>query len=391
MSRPGSFLLDTVYRSQLKKLRLFETAGYLWKYRLCPFLRGRGIQPYRAPRRKLGGAGEVKRIALIADPMTLKCFDGIPGLRCEELRPGNWRSVMERLRPQCLFCESAWHGSDGSWDYRVHRNKRLLLDNRTALRRILRYCAAAGIPTVFWNKEDPTFFDDPVNSFSDTARLFDHVFTTCAEVIPRYRALGVEARTLMFGFSPALFFPIPLEDGERRAFFFGGWYADQPARCENMRRVFDFVRRQGLELTIYDRYGGGSAPPGENNRFPEEYAPCIRPPVPYEEVRRELAHAAYVVNVTTETESETMFSRRVFEAMACGRLIISNESRGMRSLFPDGIWFVDEPFDPARYGSVTEKNRETVFRRFTFGRQLAAAFSSVGLTLSMTDKDDEAG
>ena len=388
MSKLGRWLLDTVYRGRLKKLRCFETAGYAWKYRLRPFLKGEGAQGYRSPTWR-GTPGEtVSRVALIADPMTLECFRGLDGLRCGELRPQSWRDTLEELRPQCLFCESAWHGSDGSWDYRVHRNKRLLFDNRTALRRILRYCAEAGIPTVFWNKEDPTFFDDPVNSFSDTARLFDHVFTTCAETIPRYAALGVEAGTLMFGFSPRLFFPIPLEDGEKRAFFFGGWYADQPERCRNMRRVFDFVLHQGLELSIFDRYGGAE-PPEENNRFPAEYAPYLRPPVPYAEGRGELAHAAFVVNVTTETNSETMFSRRVFEAMACARLVISNDSRGMRSLFPHGVWFVDEPFDPADYARVVEENRETVFRRYTFGGQLAAALSSVGLKLNQQEKDEE--
>ena len=389
LKTPGTLLLDSVYRPYLKKLRLFESAGYAWKYRFLPFLRGKAAQSYRAPTWKTRETAAVERIALIADPFTQKCFETLPGIRCGVLRPENWRETMEALRPQCFFCESAWHGPEGCWDYRIHRNKRLLFDNRTALRRILRYCAEAGIPTVFWNKEDPTFFDDPVNSFSDTARLFDHVFTTCRESIPRYRELGVKAETLMFGFSPQLFFPVPLEDGEDRAFFFGAWYTDQPARCESMRRVFDFVLRQGLKLTIYDRYWDGTEPPEENNRFPEEYRPYLRPAVPYEAIRRELAHAAYVVNVTTETDSETMFSRRVFEVMACSRLIISNESRGLRQLFPDGIWFVDETFDLARYENVTEKNRETVFRRFTFGGQLAAAFASIGLNISLTEKDDE--
>lgn len=382
-------LVDGLYRKHLKRFRLFESAGYLFRYVILPLFRGVGPQRYRTPKWSLTPSDRrnVVKIAAISDEMTHKNLLALEGIEITELKPHSWRSQLEAAHPQLFFCESAWHGEDRCWDYRIHRNKRLLFDNRIALKRILRYCREAGIPAVFWNKEDPTFFDDPVNSFSDTALLFDHAFTTCIESIPRYRALGKDAGVMMFGFSPALFSPVPLLDGEGRAVFFGGWYSDQPQRCESMRRVFSFVLREGLELMIYDRYGG--APAEENNRFPEEYRPFLRPPVPYEEIRRELAHAAYVVNVTTETESETMFSRRVFEAMACGRLVISNDSVGLRKLFPGRIWFPDEPFDRENSSRIIEENLRDVFRHFTFQAQLSQALASVGLSLAEKTKGEK--
>ena len=383
MKRLGHWLVYRVYRPYLLRFPFFESCAYLLKYLLLPWLRGRGNAGYRAPgwRREKGEPfARPMKIALIADEMTERNFRTFADVI--ELTPQNWVRQMEERHPDLLVCESAWHGRNGCWDYRVHRNKRLLFDNRTALKRILRYCAAAGIPTVFWNKEDPTFFDDPVNSFSDTATLFDRVFTTAGECVPRYRAMGCAADVLLFGFSPALFSPVPLEDGENRAAFFGGWYADQPERCEAMRRVFRFVLSQGLELVIYDRYWNE---PEENNRFPAEYDRFRRPPVPYGEIREELRHAAYAVSVSTETGSETMFARRVVEMMACGRLVISNDSRGLRERFPGGIWFAEEPFDRSRKAQAVRENQERVFREYVFQRLFENALSRSGLTERTTD------
>ena len=173
MRRLGHWLVYRVYRPYLLRFPFFESCAYLLKYLLLPWLRGRGNAAYRAPgwHREERPLTRPVKIALIADGMTEQNFRTFAEV--VELTPQNWIRQMEEHHPDILVCESACHGRDGCWDYRIHRNKRLLFDNRTALKRILRYCAAAGMPTFFWNKEDPTFFDDPVNSFSDTATLFD--------------------------------------------------------------------------------------------------------------------------------------------------------------------------------------------------------------------------
>ncbi len=388
MKRLGHWLVYRVYRPYLLRFPLFESAAYLLKYLLLPWLRGKGNAPYRPPawRRQKGAPPRAPlRVALIADPMTEQNFRSFADVVL--LTPQNWRREMERSRPDLLLCESAWHGADGCWDYRVHRNKRLLFDNRTALKRILRYCAAADLPAFFWNKEDPTFFDDPVNSFSDTAKLFPVVFTTAGECVPRYREMGCRADTLMFGFSPSLFYPVPLEDGENRAVFFGGWYEDQPERCEAMRALFAFVRGQGLELSIYDRFWGTDE---QNNRFPAEYDAFRRPAVPYAQIREELRHAAYAVSVSTATESETMFARRVVEMMACGRVVISNAALGLRQRFPGHIWFPGEPFDRSREPEIIADNLKTVFSRYDFSKLFFNALKRSGYEeLTFYKKEEE--
>ncbi len=390
MKRLGDWIVHRIYRPYLLRYPFFESAAYVLKYLLYPWLRGRGNAPYRPPswRRERGAPPHAPlRIALIADPMTEQNFRSFAEIIL--ITPQNWYRQMEEHHPDLFLCESAWQGSDGSWAYRVHRNKRLLFDNRTALKRILRYCAAAEIPTFFWNKEDPTFFDDPVNSFSDTATLFSQVFTTASECVPRYREMGCRAETLMFGFSPALYHPVPLDDGADRAAFFGGWYADQPERCAAMRDVFRFVLEQGFELRIYDRFWGTDA---ENNRFPPEYDRFRLPTVPYDRIREELRHAAYAVSISTATQSETMFARRVVEMMACGRIVISNAALGLRQRFPGHIWFPGEPFDRSREREIIEDNLKTVFAEYDFRKLFLNALKRSGyeeLIINLKEEGNE--
>lgn len=387
MKRLKHWLVYRVYRRHLLRYPFFESLAYLLKYMLLPWLTGRGNGAYHPPswqRRAEPAAHHPLRIALIADEMTEKNFGSFA--QVISLTPQNWYRQMEEHHPDLLLCESAWHGRDGCWDYRIHRNKRLLFDNRTALKRILRYCAAAGLKTFFWNKEDPVFFDDPVNSFSDTATLFDQVFTTAAECIPRYQSMGCSAELLMFGFSPQLFYPVPLKDGEKRALFFGGWYQDQPERCKAMGEVFRFVREQGLELVIYDRYWGTE---NENNRFPAEYDRYRRPPVPYEAIRQEFRHAAYAVSISTVTDSDTMFARRVLELMACGRIIISNEAEALRNHFSGRIWFAGESFDHNGEARIVRENVELVFAEYTCQHLFEQAMTRSGNGALVNHKNEE--
>ncbi len=387
MRKLKHWLVHRIYRPYLLRFPLFESLAYLMKHLFLPWLSGRGNAAYRPPswrHKEEAGLRRPPRIALIADEMTEQSFRGFA--QVVSLTPQNWYRQMEEHHPDFLLCESAWHGKDGCWDYRVHRNKRLLFDNRTALKRILRYCSAAGLKTFFWNKEDPIFFDDPVNSFSDTATLFDQVFTTAAECIPRYREMGCAVELLTFGFSPRLFYPVPLKDGAKRAVFFGGWYQDQPERCEAMREVFRFVEEQGLSLTIYDRYWDSEE---ENNRYPAEYDHLRRPPVPYEQIREELRHAAYAVSISTVTDSETMFARRVLELMACGRIIISNDADALRKRFPGRIWFAGEKFDRGNEQRIVRENIKLVFSEYTCQQLFEQAMTRSGYGALVNHKKEE--
>ncbi|MEG0834340.1 MAG: hypothetical protein RR413_02740 [Christensenellaceae bacterium] len=315
------------------------------------------------------------RIAFICDEMTFRGFE----FECSAVfvTPANWKNVLKKFQPEILFCESAWSGIDAyqdCWRGRIYRNSKVGFETRGIVFRILRRCKRLKIPTIFWNKEDPTFFGDAQHDFVDTALYFDNIFTTAQECVERYRALGhKQVETMMFAVQPRLFFPLPPEERDwDTAVFAGSWYADQPQRCKDCCDIFDMVLAQGLKLVIYDRGYYSSDP---NRRFPVQYAPYIQPPIPYTQLAKEVAKAGYAININTVQGSETMFARRVFEWMACEVMIISNQSVGMEKLFPQSVWFFKKQFDFSRIKEFCQENRRRILQEYTMGKQLQRVLS----------------
>jgi SAM-dependent methyltransferase len=137
----------------------------------------------RKPPRPQGGR---LRVASILDEMSEACF--APECDLVPLALGGWREQLDQRPPDLLLVESAWNGNGGEWQYRIAQYPREDLAGLPALRALLAGCRERGIPTAFWNKEDPVHFD----RFAEAASLFDHVFTTDARCVERYRGLPGE-------------------------------------------------------------------------------------------------------------------------------------------------------------------------------------------------------
>lgn len=271
------------------------------------------------------------RVAFICDEMTWLDFKD----QCRSifLSPRDWREQMDDFAPELLFCESAWDGSVCGWpDWRgrIYRNGGVWFENRKILLELLDYCRLRGIPTAFWNKEDPTFWQHPRYDFTDTALRFDYLFTTAEECVAGYRALGHrQVSALPFGVNTALFSPSRQAPEAGRVIFAGSWFNDIPQRCRDMSLLFDHVLEQGMTLDIYDRKSSSG---GKNFRFPQRYEPYIHPGVPYPELPALLGRYEYALNVNSVTDSQTMCSRRVLQMAACGMNIITNPSPAMASM-----------------------------------------------------------
>ena len=249
------------------------------------------------------------------------CCDGI------FLHPRLWQEQMELFAPDLFFCEAAWTGIkkyEGVWRGRVYRDRRLLFDNRRVLLDILAYCRTRGIPTVFWGKEDPTFFEHPVYDFTQTALDFDFIFTTAEECVERYRALGhPRVELLPFGVDTERFYPVEAAPEPGSVVFAGSWFGDQPERCAALERLLDFSLSRGLRLDIYDRKWGSKQ---KRFRFPDKYRAYLRPSVPYEETAALFHRYEYAINVNSVTDSATMCSRRLLQLAANGTAILTNET-----------------------------------------------------------------
>lgn len=320
-----------------KKNRIINTAAQYLYLNVMPALFSRTELKNRAgdsDSNGVWGRGTV-RVAFVCDEMTWLDFRDC----CHSLflSPLMWREQFAQFQPQVFFCESAWEGSMCGWpDWRgrIYRNREVFFENRKILLEILEYCRQAGIPTVFWNKEDPPRFHQRYD-FIDTALRFDWIFTTAAECVSVYQARGHQRVFLLpFGVNTDIFYPRTPVSEPKRILFAGSWFSDMPQRCQDMCMLFDYVLSSGMTLDIYDRKSSSG---GDAFRFPERYRPYIHHSVPYERLPELFSKYEYAINVNSVTDSRTMCSRRVLQMAACGMKIISNFSPAMFEV--DGLNF----------------------------------------------------
>jgi len=284
------------------------------------------------------------KVALIADEFTYNCFkyEFTPIV----IEPQNWRARFEDERPDLFLCESAWSGVDSQrrpWKGRVYTSSNFARENRTELLEILEWCKQKNVPTVFWNKEDPTHFEDKIHNFIDTAIRFDHVFTTDSTCVAGYKDIHghPSVHCLPFATQPKLFNPIESVPRVPGVSFAGSWYANHLERSREMEIIFDQIIDADMELRIYDRFWGSD---DELHHFPEKYRHVTRPAVPHSKIADAYKSTTLGLNINTVTSSPTMFARRIFELMSCNTLVVSNYSQGVSEFFGDRIRFAGQGY-----------------------------------------------
>ena len=300
------------------------------------------------------------------------------------MSPKHWRAQMEKTRPAFLFVESAWRGNNGGWRKRIVRYEDVE-DN--PLRELLQYCRSEGIPTAFWNKEDPPHFDN----FIGAAREFDFVFTSDADCIPRYReALGHDrVYALPFAAQPRVHNP-----SRERGWpgypvcFAGSWVPRRyPERAETLRYLLEPAVPHGLH--IFDR-NLSRLDFGPDYRFPDRYKEAIRGTLTYEEMLTAYRCYDVMLNVNTVSDSPTMFARRVFESLACGTPVISSESAAMSRMLGEHVRVTRSREDTGRHlldlmGDEEARIREGhlayryVHENHTYRQRMDEVFRRVGL------------
>ena len=269
-------------------------------------------------------AGDMQKIkvAFICDEMTWMDFSSF--CNAQFLLPGFWKEQLEEFSPDVLFCEAAWNGIDafdGCWRGRVYHNRKVLFENRKELLSILKYCRQQGIWTVFWSKEDPSFFNHPRYDFTDTACRFDQVLTVSEECLPAYRDLGCRnVGVLPFSVNTDLFYPVKEEYQPGSAVFAGSWFADQPQRCRDLSEILDYALSQNWRLDIYDRHSDSLE---SRFRFPQKYRPYIHDAVPFRSIPSLARRYEWALNVNTVRESTNVYSRRILQMAACGVKVLT--------------------------------------------------------------------
>ncbi|MBA3925418.1 CgeB family protein [Listeria rustica] len=275
------------------------------------------------------------KVACIFDEFTMTSYKEEVDLIT--FTPENWQEVLEENPPHFLFVESAWHGNFDTWQYKVGRYAN---EDRQELFDLLDWCKERGIPTVFWNKEDPIHFD----KFIDSAKRFDYIYTTDANRIPDYvkHAKHRNVFALPFAAEPKHHNPIQLpESREDGVCFAGSYYAN---RHEERREVMDQMLEisDAFNLAIYDRNYERSEP---EFRFPKQFEKNVKGSLAYSEIDKAYKGYRFMLNVNSVIHSPTMFSRRVFEGMASGTPILSSYSEGIDKIFGNLVMIAQKPED----------------------------------------------
>jgi len=112
----------------------------------------------------------------------------------------------------------------------------------------------------------------------------------------------------------------------------------------------DIVLKPALEydLHIYDRQQGVTGQLAEQFRFPDIYQHAIKGRLEYDEMVKAYKRYKVFLNVNSVKTSPTMFSRRVFELLACGTPVISAYARGIDEILGSDIVLFTRSEDETR-------------------------------------------
>lgn len=324
------------------------------------------------------------KVAIIADTFTTE------GLRPEtnllELRPDVWQKQMEDSPVDALLVESAWEGINNEWHQRVgfYGDEQF-----SVVQALLSYCRQQSIPTIFWNKEDPVHF----NRFKNSAKHFDHIFTTDADCITEYSKVAgpyvKSIASLPFYAQPKIHNPLPsTRSYEHSVAYAGTFYGDRyKERSNELGQLLDAVKPYGL--TIYDRQ---LLNPNSPYQFPADLARYVSGGLNYLDMVEAYKTHPVHINVNSVAASPTMFSRRVVEIAASGSTVISGRGRGVDDVLGGLIQSVttkDEAAILAERWMTNEEDRindawlayRLIHRGHTAAHRLAYVLRTAGLVV----------
>lgn len=321
-------------------------------------------------------------VACVLDEFTAECLSHEVNL--VKVTQEAWQSQIDSCFPDFLLVESCWKGNDGNWGA-ITKNS----GGGKKLNGLLSYCKQHGIPTVFWNKEDPPHYD----KFGPIAKLFDLAITTDENMVVRYKSdFGIDVYPLSFAAQPKIHNPKPVIPRMKKAVFAGSYYSDKPKRCADFNEVMGQLEQAMVQYDIFDRNYQRNI---EKFAFPDHYQPNIVGNLSPEEVWKAHKGYKYQVNMNSVQDSATMFARRVYESLASGTPVISNDSVGVRELFGDVVIMSSEQksiaeqlreleASPAAYNEMAHCGVRAVMREHTYGHRIQALCRFLGIEVEIS-------
>ncbi len=293
------------------------------------------------------------KIALIADELTSGALALESQIQIQHVTPQNYDSILKAFKPDFLLVESAWHGYQQHWKYKIANYPTSFWRSNRALKKVVRFAKDLGLPTVFWSKEDDVHFD----RFIKSALLFDHIFTVDINSVPKYQALvdsEVTVDTLMFAVQPKIHYFSGFNFQYNKANFIGSYSHHVHLKRKAWQdMLFQSACSTGLDMVVYDRNSNHKS---STYRYPELSGIEIRAAIPYEQTGQVYKDYLVSLNVNTIEDSSTMFSRRLIEILACGGIAVTNPTLAVEQHFKDYCHSV-----------ANEKEAKELFNRLKHG------------------------
>lgn len=303
------------------------------------------------------------RIASILDDFSYQSFKH--DCKLISFKPDNWFEVLTKELPHMLFVESAWQGNSGSWQYKIAKYN---IDQGNELDKVLMWCNEHNVPTIFWNKEDPIHFE----KFIDTAKKFDFIYTTDENCIPKYKEVAGHENvfSMPFGAQPRIHNPIQINGYKsKNVCFAGSYYANRHEdRKKDLEDILDAAK--GFGLDIYDRNFKSTGKGTEHFRFPERFRPYIVGSLPYADLLKAYKQYKIFLNVNSVQNSGTMFSRRVFELLACGTTVVSTYAKGVKDMFGEIVPMIESKEHGKRIIEEILQDKEKIIAQELKGQRL---------------------
>lgn len=267
------------------------------------------------------------KIGIISDLFLFKSFDGLADFR--PIYPGNYQ---QHADIDILLLVSTWRGVDEvSWKGVTTKSS----EKRAHLfEEILPFYRSLDIPIVFYSKEDPPNY----NHFLAFAQQADHIFTSAAEMIPKYQQDCPDAQSidvLPFGINPKNHSPIGSQQGGLNPLvpFAGSWFNH---KYEDRSRwggdILDaVVASQSYDLLIFDR---NSHLDDSRYRFPHRFGHSLTPAIDHQQLLDIQRVVDVSINLNSVQNSGSMFANRAIELQAQGTFVLSNYNVGLNSRYP---------------------------------------------------------
>lgn len=267
------------------------------------------------------------KIAIISDGLTSLALEN-SAVKCFRIKNKNWFQLFRVFKPAFILVESCWLGHKDKWRYKIANYPDYPERSNVDLRKLLELADRCNIPAVFWNKEDGAHF----NRFIDSASLFKYILTVDENCVERYRAIlgnSVKVGVLPFAVQPKFHHPTSLPPRYNQSLFVGS-YSHHIHNARQQWQDMAFAAASSYGLTIVDR---NSDRKSDVYRYPDLPNMSIQSAVPYDQTGKLFRQYSHCLNVNTVTDSPSMFSRRLIEIMACGRLAVTNPSLSVSTRF----------------------------------------------------------